>query len=77
MPPVVGDDGYLPRIRSSFDHADDMLIGAHTSAKNVGGTVMLSNVGDRINSILTLTRLLLIFQTFDTEKEGIEFLKNN
>ena len=54
-----------------------MLIGAHTSAKNAGGTVVLSNVGDRINSILTLTRLLLIFQTFDTEAEGVQFLKNN
>ena len=54
-----------------------MLIGAHTSAKNVDGTVVLSNVGDRINSILTLTRLLLIFQTFDTEQEGIDYLKNN
>jgi len=41
------------------------------------GTVVLSNVGDRINSILTLTRLLLIFQTFDTEQEGIDYLKNN
>ena len=54
-----------------------MLIGAHASVKNAGGSAVLSNVGDRINSILTLTRLLLIFQTFDTEQEGIDFLNSN
>ena len=51
-----------------------MLIGAHTSIENVGGKLVLTNIGDRIDSILTLTRLLLIFKTFDTEKEGIEYL---
>ena len=53
-----------------------MLIGAHTSVKNENGKLVLSNIGDRINSILTLTRLLLIFKTFDTEQEGIDFLAN-
>ena len=53
-----------------------MLIGAHTSIKNAGGSLVLTNIGDRIDSILTLTRLLLIFKTFDTENEGIEFLNS-
>jgi anti-sigma B factor antagonist len=53
-----------------------MLIGAHTSIKNENGRLVLSNIGDRIDSILTLTRLLLIFKTFDSEKEAIEFLTN-
>lgn len=51
-----------------------MLIGAHTSIENAGGSLVLTNVGDRIDSILTLTRLLLIFKTFDAEEDGIEFL---
>jgi len=53
-----------------------MLIGAHTSVKNEDGKLVLSNIGDRINSILTLTRLLLIFKTLDSENEAIEFLTN-
>ena len=53
-----------------------MLIGAHTSIENAGGKLVLTNIGDRIDSILTLTRLLLIFKTFDTEAEGIEFLNS-
>ena len=53
-----------------------MLIGAHTSVKNENGRLVLTNIGDRIDSILTLTRLLLIFKTFDSEQEGIDHLKN-
>jgi anti-anti-sigma factor len=51
-----------------------MLIGAHTSIENSGGHLILSNVGDRIDSILTVTRLLLIFKTFDSEKEAVDYL---
>ena len=51
-----------------------MLIGAHTSATNAGGELVLSNILDRIDDILTTTRLLLIFKTFDTEEEAIKYL---
>jgi anti-sigma B factor antagonist len=51
-----------------------MLIGAHTSIENAGGNMVLTNIGDRIDSVLTLTRLLLIFKTFDSEDEGIQYL---
>lgn len=51
-----------------------MLIGAHTSIKNADGELVLTNLGDRIDSILTLTRLLIIFKTFDSENEGVQFL---
>jgi anti-anti-sigma regulatory factor len=51
-----------------------MLIGAHTSIQNAEGSLVLTNIGDRIDSILTLTRLLLIFKTFDSEQEGIQYL---
>jgi anti-sigma B factor antagonist len=53
-----------------------MLIGAHASIKSAGGSMVLTNIGDRIDSILTITRLLLIFKTFDTEEEGIQFLNS-
>jgi anti-sigma B factor antagonist len=53
-----------------------MLIGAHTSIKSADGRMVLTNIADRIDSILTLTRLLLIFETFDTEEEGIQFLNS-
>ncbi len=51
-----------------------MLIGAHASATAAGGDLVLSNVTDRITSILAITRLALIFHEFDSEDEAIAHL---
>jgi anti-sigma B factor antagonist len=51
-----------------------MLIGAHTSIRNAGGEMVLANVTDRINSILIVTKLLLIFKTFESVDEAIDYL---
>lgn len=52
-----------------------ILIAAFTSAKNAGGNLVLAHVIDRIKDILAVTRLLLIFKTFETEKEAVDFLE--
>lgn len=51
-----------------------MLIGAYTSLRKVDGDLVLAHVIDRIKDILTVTRLLLIFKTFETEDEAVEYL---
>ena len=51
-----------------------MLIGAHTSVSNAGGELVLSHVADRINDILAVTRLALIFKTFDTDDDASNYL---
>ena len=51
-----------------------MLIGAHASISNAGGELVLSHVVDRINSILTVTRLLLIFKAFESDEEAVDYL---
>ena len=51
-----------------------MLIGAHTSFANAGGELVLARVTPRIYDILTVTRLLLIFKTFETEDEALAHL---
>lgn len=51
-----------------------MLIGAHTSISNAGGHLVLANVTDRINNILIVTKLLLIFKTFESVDEAIDYL---
>jgi len=48
-----------------------MLIAAHTSMHNAGGKLVLAHVVDKINDILSVTRLLLIFDTFETLEEAI------
>ena len=51
-----------------------MLIGAYTSLKNAGGTLVLTHVCDKINSILMVTKLLLIFKTFETDEQAVAYL---
>jgi anti-anti-sigma factor len=51
-----------------------MLIGAYRSARNAGGDLVLSNVTDKIHSVLTVARLLVIFNTFETVEKAIDHL---
>jgi anti-anti-sigma regulatory factor len=51
-----------------------MLIGAYTSVKKVGGQLVLTNVVDRIRDILFVTKLFLLFKTFDDENDAIDYL---
>jgi anti-sigma B factor antagonist len=51
-----------------------LLIGAFTSVKNAGGELVLAGVIDRIHDILTVTRLLLIFKTFENVEGAIGYL---
>ena len=51
-----------------------MLIGAHTSFANAGGELVLAKLSDRTYDILKVTRLLLVFKTFETEDEALAHL---
>jgi anti-sigma B factor antagonist len=51
-----------------------MLISAHTSLANAGGELVLANVANRIQDILTVTRLMLIFKEFGSEADALEYL---
>jgi anti-anti-sigma factor len=51
-----------------------MLIGAHTSVTNAGGKLVLASVNDRINGVLAVTKLNLVFRTFDGEDGAVKYL---
>jgi anti-sigma B factor antagonist len=51
-----------------------MLIGAYTSARNAGGDLVLSHVSTRIKKILKVTKLLLIFRTYERVEEAVASL---
>jgi len=48
-----------------------MLISALTTVKNSGGRLVLANI-DKIESILTITRLITVFEHFDTREDAIK-----
>ena len=52
-----------------------ILIAGYTSLKRDGGTLKLLNVTDRIQSILMITRLGTIFESYDDEAEALASFK--
>ncbi len=51
-----------------------MLISALTSVKNSGGRLVLANI-TKIESILTITRLISVFEHFDNREDAIKALE--
>ncbi len=51
-----------------------MLISALTTVKNSGGRLVLANI-TKIESILTITRLISVFEHFDTRAEALKTFK--
>ena len=48
-----------------------MLIGALTTMRNAGGDLRLARVGERVQSLLVITKLATVFQHFDTVEEAV------
>lgn len=51
-----------------------MLISALTTVKNAGGRLILANIS-KIESILTITRLISVFEHYDSRNEALKVLK--
>ena len=47
------------------------LVAAHVSAKTQGASLRLSNLGNKFHDVLQLTRLLTVFNVYDTQAEAI------
>ena len=60
---VVVDLGGVRHMNSS---GLGMLIGALTSVRNAGGDLRLASVSGRVHTLLSVTKLLGVFQTFET-----------
>jgi len=52
-----------------------MLISGYTSVKNKGGALKLANATDKINSLLVITKLITIFENFESVDLAVESFK--
>ena len=48
------------------------LVACYTTVAKAGGRLKLLNVGTRNHDLLSITKLVSVFDTFDSEKEAIE-----
>ncbi|HEX8818211.1 MAG TPA: STAS domain-containing protein [Terriglobales bacterium] len=52
-----------------------MLVGLYTSARTAGGAIKLANLTQRVGDLLQITKLLTVFETFDSEDKAVESFK--
>ncbi|HEU4388875.1 MAG TPA: STAS domain-containing protein, partial [Blastocatellia bacterium] len=52
------------------------LVSCYTAMQSVGGTLKLIHLNDRLNKILVLTKLITVFETFDSESAAISSFTN-
>ena len=48
------------------------LVSAYTTAARAGGSMKLVNLTKRLTDLLTITKLLTVFDTFDSEQEALK-----
>lgn len=65
---VVVDLGKVKFMNSS---GLGMLISGMTTMRNAGGDLRLSNVADRIRSLLMITKLITVFKHYDSVQEAV------
>lgn len=49
-----------------------MLISGYTTMKNGGGVMKLANATDKINSLLVITKLITIFEHYDSVDKAVQ-----
>lgn len=53
-----------------------MLISGFTTMKNGGGSLKIARTTEKINSLLVITKLINIFEHFETVEEAVESFKS-
>ena len=48
------------------------LVACYTTLAKAGGRLKLLNVGERNHDLLAITKLVSVFDTFDSEREAVE-----
>ena len=52
-----------------------ILISGLTTLRNNGGELKLANVTEKIQSLLTITKLITVFESFDSVEEAVSSFK--
>jgi anti-sigma B factor antagonist len=53
------------------------LVSLYTTARNAGGTVKLANLTQRVGDLLQVTKLLTIFEVFESEEQAAQSFRKS
>ena len=48
------------------------LVSGYTTLRNAGGELKLFNLSDRVHELMTMTKLLTVFDVYENESEAIQ-----
>ena len=48
------------------------LVAAYTTVSNAGGKLKLTNLTKKLQTLMTMTKLLTVFDTFESEQEAVK-----
>jgi anti-sigma B factor antagonist len=51
------------------------LVALYTTAQNAGGAVKLANLTQRVGDLLQVTKLVTVFEVYDSEQEAVDSFK--
>jgi anti-sigma B factor antagonist len=52
-----------------------MLVSIYVSARNAGASIKLARVTQRVGDVLQVTKLLTVFDTYETEEQAVKSFK--
>lgn len=53
------------------------LVGAYSSARSAGADIKLTGLGQRIRDVLQVTKLVTVFEVYDSEQEAINAFRRS
>ena len=72
----IGEDSRIVLNLADVTYIDSgglgTLVALYTTAKNAGGTVKLARLTQRVGDLLQLTKLLTVFEVYNSEEEAVE-----
>ena len=67
-----GDELLKDKVNSLVNQGHKKIVRTYTTVSRQGGSLKLLNLTKRITDLLSITKLLTVFETFDSESDAIQ-----
>jgi anti-sigma B factor antagonist len=76
---LIGENSQIVLNLADISYIDSgglgTLVALYTTAHNAGGSVKLANLTQRVGDLLQVTKLLTVFEVYDSEEKAVESFK--
>src|SRR5262249_17352165 len=76
MKPLIQENKQIVLNLGGVNYIDSVglgtLVGLYTSAQNAGSSIRLANLTKRVGDLLQVTKLVTVFDVYDSEEKAVE-----